>query len=250
MVSFENLVFDPTFYAFGTVIVCFLTATVVIAIMKLRGSKSIEVRKLVMGTVLFALGAIVTTVGVVLLSFLSRSGEIDPFLYLQSEFLDIYFGFGLILSGIQFTVYAGGSKLASTFRALTWLTFAASSTISAAFLLNRATYAVSFSGSTMHVAQQLVFWLPVFLTSCIGLVVLPVLALRAGDSGLRSHASLFAVSILLVLVGCLKESNLIPSSGDPLRDLLVSFVPFTTGSVILLLAASRLPSSYARKLGV
>jgi hypothetical protein len=105
--------------------------------------------------------------------------------------------------------------------------------LSLVYLLNPATYTISYSGTTQHVAQQTVFWIPAFLTLSFGIVALLPAALRSQEVNVRRHAFWFVLFATLVLVGLLKEATVIPSSGDPLADLLLAFVPFTAGSLSL-----------------
>ncbi|HEV2389781.1 MAG TPA: hypothetical protein VGS04_03560 [Nitrososphaerales archaeon] len=88
-----------------------------------------------------------------------------------------------------------------------------------------------------HVAQQAVFWLPPFVVSVAGAVAVLFFALKLRDSAVRRHAVWFGSFFGLELIGMLRESALIPSSGDPLVDLLVAFIPFTAGGLCLLASA-------------
>ena len=56
-----------------------------------------------------------------------------------------------------------------------------------------------------------------------------------------TSACLLAAFAGLALAGMLRESDMIPSSGVPLLDLIIAFGPFTAGAVALWRAAWSLP---------
>lgn len=86
-------------------------------------------------------------------------------------------------------------------------------------------------------AQQVVFWLPHFTTIIIGGVEFSYYALLSKVEPVRSQAIWFALLFLLVLIGSLRESALIPL-GDPFVDFLVAYVPFTAAGICLLRSAT------------
>jgi hypothetical protein len=77
-----------------------------------------------------------------------------------------------------------------------------------------------------RVSQQVVLYLPLF----VGLALIAIRALRVGDSRLGAFA-------LLIFVGVIRESGVIPSFGDAYLDLLAAFVPFTLAAMLLCLIA-------------
>jgi hypothetical protein len=120
--------------------------------------------------------------------------------------------------------------------------------IALAYLFDPGTYTVTTIAGTRHVAQEPVFWLPAFVTMLVGLVSLPIATARTGavDPTERRQARLVASCFGLCILGSMKESNFIPSLGDPLLDMLLAFVPYTAASLCLLLSAMGLRRSGPR----
>jgi hypothetical protein len=181
---------------------------------------------------------------------LLRGGLLGGFLYQQTQFLAVYVGAAMILYGLDRTVIpVNGPGLQpqranreTKLRAVLWITFAASIVIAVAYLFSPSTYIVIVSGATRHVAQEMVFWLPIFVTFATGVAGVPVFALRCKDASIRRHAAWFGLFFVLELFGVLRESTLIPSDGDPFADLLVAFVPFAAGGISLFGSALSLRS--------
>jgi hypothetical protein len=246
----ENIVFDPTYYGMTVVIVLLALAAAVFALgLRIKFTDPRQ-RVRAAGTGLAALGfAVVFVVATVSLALL-REGLLGGFLYQQTQFLAAYVGTAMMLYGLDRTMIpanGAGSQphhanRETKLRAALWIAFAVSVVVAFAYLLNPSTYTVTVSGATRHVAQQTVFWLPTFVTFGVGVVGLPVFALRCKDAAIRGHAVWFGLFFVLELFGVLRESTLIPSAGDPLADLLVAFVPFTAGGLCLFASALSLRS--------
>lgn len=250
--SLENLVFDPTYYGLTILI---MTVAVVSAILTFRfrsGLTDRGERARARGLVVASLGFIVVFIAATAFLALLRTGVLGGFLYLQAQFLVVYVGSAMMLYGVDATVLSVKDAGAQShhegrrtkLRAALWLAFALSVATAVAYLFNPSTYTVTASGSTQYVAQEGIFWLPPMVTFLAGIVGLPLFALTRKESAVRRHAAWLGLFFMLELLGALKESNLIPSSGDPYTDLLVAFVPFTAGAFCLLVSTRSLRSTW------
>jgi len=246
--SLENTIFDPTLYALTALIGLVAILTAIICV-RTRGMLSDQgQRSRAIGTGMSALGYSIVLVAAISLLTLMRDGVVSGFIYLQAEFIVAYLASAMILYGVDKTVFPmkGSASRPSNARreirarAAIWAAFFVSVGIALAYLLNPSTYTVTSTGLVQHVAQQGVFWLPAFFTVVVGALTVPVFAVRRSDGATRRHAIYLSLFFFLVPIGMSKESNLIPSLGDPLLDMLVAFVPFTAASFCLLLSATRL----------
>jgi hypothetical protein len=141
----------------------------------------------------------------------------------QLRFALFYVGFGLVLAGMEHLAWPLGTG-SRTYR-WRWLgrsAYGAAIVLAAPFLLDPASYTTSHG----RVAQQTVFYLPLVVVLLIGLVLTLALATREPcDRALRRARLWFGAFSGLALVGVLREATVIPSSGEPLVDLLVAFGP-------------------------
>ena len=235
------MVFDPTYYLLALTLTFVLLCTAVLALRLSRRLGTMGDRDKAKGTGLIAAGALIANTGAVSLIAILRDGMIGGVLYLQVEFLIVFLGFGAVFYGIETILLATYSSNGSARwprskvkqKALISAAYALAVVFSLVYLLNPATYTVSYSGTTHHAAQQTVFWIPAFLALSLGIVALLPAALRSQEVDVRRHASWFVTFAALVLIGLLKEATVIPSSGDPLTDLLLAFVPFAVGAFSL-----------------
>ncbi|HEY6283249.1 MAG TPA: hypothetical protein VIW22_04920 [Nitrososphaerales archaeon] len=238
--TFENLVFDPTLYGL-TALVTLVSLGAAILALRRRGSEPSRA----LGTGLVAIGyAIILGVAISLLA-LVRAGGLGGVQYLQIEFTAAYAGCATLMYGIDRVMFANGSgQRKRTLRGALWSMFFVSLGIGFAYLLNPLTFMVTTVGGTQHVAQESVFWLPPSVTLIAGAVGLPAIV-RANDKDItvRKHSLWLALFFIAIIAGVLKESNAIPSLGDPLVDMLVAFIPFTVGSLCILKSATMLPRS-------
>lgn len=232
--TFENLVFDPTLYGLSATVVLISLGAAYLAL-RSRGLA----RGRALGTGLVAIGYAAIVLVDISLLVLFRVGTLGGVLYLQVEFAASTVGCLLVLYGLDRVVFANGSAGdAKKARAVMWTIFAISAGIAMAYLLDPLTYPVTAVAGTRHVAQEPVFYLPAFVTLVAGAAGLPVAIFRmsGGRSPERRHAAWVAAFFALGIAGVLKESDLIPSLGDPLLDMLVAFVPFTAASVCILMS--------------
>jgi hypothetical protein len=228
--------FDATYYSLVTCMIALLVSTVIVA----RFSR-VKDRKIAVGTAYASLGALITLVGSAILLALSRSSAFNGFLYQQLQFSTAYAGFAIFLFGLdsgllsnQFT----GINLKRV-RIFVWGSYFLAVAVSSLFLFNPATYKVTIIGSQEHVAQQTVFWFPLFLALVVSALTAFYIS-RKNNISLRRYSILFGLCCSLILLGTLRESTIIPSAGDPLTDLLVAFLPFIAGSFCILMAARSL----------
>jgi len=252
--SFENIVFDPTYYFLAAALTIVFLYTTVLGLRMRKRSVVTADRDRALGTSLVAIGALVANAGAGTIVALGRNGLIGGVLYLQVEFLIVYAGFVALLLGIERIVLAAHASDSSLrwprskgeLRVLLWSAYVLAVGVSAVYLLNPATYTITHSGGTEHVAQQTVFWLPVFLTLSFGIVALLPATLKSEEVNVRKHAFWFILFATLVLLGLLREATVIPSSGDPLTDLLVAFIPLSVGGFSLYLGSRTLDLTSSR----
>jgi hypothetical protein len=231
--SFENLVFDPTYFALTgfTVLVALLAA---FAALRNRGSSTdVRGRAMSAGLGLASVGFASVIAGAALLIAMLRSNQIGGVLYLQVEFGMAYFASALIMLGAIMS-----ARVNPRLRNASWLAFALSVCIAAFYLLNPSTYVITSTGGIEHAAQEEVFWVPAFTAMVIGATSLVSQRFRSIE--VRGFSTWYALFFIAEFVGILRESTIIPSLGDPLLDLLAAFVPFSAGSVFLLISARNL----------
>jgi hypothetical protein len=232
--------FDATYYALVTCMIALLVSTIIVA----RFSR-VKDRKIAVGTAYFSLGALITLVGSAILLALGRSSALNGFLYQQLQFSTAYAGFAIFLFGLdsgllsnQFT----GINLKRV-RIFVWCSYFLTIAVSSLYLFNPATYKVTIIGSQEHVAQQTVFWYPLFLALVISALTAFYISSRKNSVSFRRYAIWFGLCCSLILLGTLRESTVIPSAGDPFADLLFAFLPFIAGSFCILMAARSLHQS-------
>ncbi len=241
--------FDVIYYSLSGTIILTLLCTVFYGFKIRRALADPLQRNRALGLSLTALGMGVSVIGGVLLTDLARSGALSDLLEQQARFSVFYAGNGLILYGIDAT--ASAARQSDPFlsderrwvllRVLLWASFAIAVLIAALYLFNPGTYTFTYKGNRQHAVQQQVFYLPLFVTTAIGAILLPFLAVRSKDAALRGHLIWFGLFAAFVGVGLLRESVIIPLSADPLIDMLVAFVPFTVAGISLCLAVRSLP---------
>lgn len=247
--SLENIIFDPTYYGLTALIVVLALAASILSLRLGRSSADGKQRVRATGTGLAALGFVVVFIAATTFLALLRAGALGGILYQQAQFSVVYVGIALMLYGVERSVTTAETSDPQSkrprernLRAAIWIAFAVSVVVALIYLFNPSTYTVNVSGGTQHVAQQGVFWLPAFVAFAAGVGGLPVFALMTRDAAARRHAIWFGLFFVIELLGILKESLVIPSSGDPFVDLLAAFIPFTVGGLCLLASALTLRS--------
>jgi hypothetical protein len=218
-----------------------LVYTTFLGFKKRRNLSNPTYKNQAIGIALAALGFAITILGGVSLDILTKRGIISDLLFQQSHFSILYVGLAMILFGIDASLITTQKLFQSLSnlhvkqqRILLWGLFIATTTISVFYLFTLS------AGPSQHVSQQLVFYLPIIFVVLAGIIELPMLAIISKNSPLSKHLTWFSLSMFLILVGSLREATIIPSSGEPLIDLLVAFGPFTAASFCLYLSCRSL----------
>jgi hypothetical protein len=248
--SLENLVFDPTYYALTALVLVLSSSSFFIALRN-RG-KFVDSRKegAALGIGLIALGFSVIFLIAFILLALFRIGSLGGFLYLQMEFILVYAGCTLVIFGVSKGMFSHREldtpthrrsfDIETMVRSAPWLAFVFSVGIALIYLFNPQTYTVTVVGGIRHVAQETIFWLPPFVTILVGALSALILTIKETERTIRVAMTWLELFFVSEIVGLLKESNLIRSFGDPYVDLLAAYVPFTLGSIFLLMSARKI----------
>jgi hypothetical protein len=246
--SLENAVFDPTLYGLTALIAVVALCAAIFGLRANARFTNPAQKGRAAGTGLVALGFAVIVVTEIAFLVLMRAEIIGGYLYQQAQFSVAYAGSAMILYGVgraAFAAIAQEGELSSVgpmakLRQMMWIVFLVSVVVSAAYLFDPLTYTVTSVGGTPQVAQELVFWLPVFVTLAAGAIGMTVSSVRSRTAAVRRHAVWFSLFFFSVIFALLRESTIIPSSGDPLVDLLAAFVPFAVGSICMCMSALNL----------
>lgn len=225
--------YDSTYDLLVAAIVGLLSSAIFMGLRKSLGDP--ENRNRAIGTALISLGTLVSLVVGVSLDIMAKNSLIGDLLYQQAHFSVIYAGFALILSGIDLAILRAMKPRSLT--ALVWVLFAVSVVVTASFLFDASTYTITYSGSFEHVAQQKIFYLPVFLALTVAAAgpLVAVLTTRKIALARQLYLILLGLFSIFAFVGMLREATITPSSGDPLTDLLAAFVPFLAASICIFL---------------
>ncbi len=231
-----NTFYDLTYYGLAGGLAVVLVATAGGTLVRRRDMTDRWSRAAALGVSSAALGTLLPlVVGVSLNAVASITGDL---FYQQAHFLLFYLGFGLVLYGIDRVAAANMAIVASPLRVFAWGAFAASVAFAGYFLLDQSTYTVAQADGRERVAQQGVFFLPLFTVLLIGAVGLPAVALVSRARGAaRRQLFWFGAYAGLAFLGMLREATVTPSSGEPFVDLLVAFGPFTLAGICLYLAS-------------
>ena len=211
----ENAVFDPTLYGLTVLIAIVALCAVILGLRANTRFTNPAQKGRATGTGLVALGFAVIVVTEIALLVLMRAEIIVGYLYQQAQFSVTYAGSAMILYGIDRAAFAAGeqegelSSVGSTtkLRPMMWIVFLVSVVVSAAYLFDSLTYTVTSSGETQHVGQELVFWLPVFVTLAAGSIGTTVLAVRCKTAAFRRHAVWFSLFFFSVIFALLSPSS-------------------------------------------
>jgi hypothetical protein len=184
--------------------------------------------------------------GVALVAFgtaLALSGGLvaDGFLksspwFQQVRFGFYFVGFGLLVVGTMMVIRAAASGRSRRWRTLPFALlglFVASLAVSVPLVTIRSTFVLN---QYQEQVQVPVYWLPMLVPTAAGAIALFVVAVGAARRS-RARAVCVGVFEALIFIGLLRESELLPDLGDPLVNLLVSFVPFVIGGIVLAVGA-------------
>jgi len=237
--------FDLIYYLFTIVTILTLGTAIFLGVLRNRSTKEKSLRNLRIAVVLVSSGAIIDFAWAVLLTALSRSGGwwdslSGGLFYQQATYSVIYAGTALVLFGITRSLQtfweSAGIKTKTRASIALWITYLLAVVVSLVYLFNPGTYTITYSGIIAHVAEQRIFWLPAFLALAIGTAIFSIGATKIANSSMRRGSILTALFCVLLFLGSLRESNIIPSTGDPLSDLLLAFAPFAASAFCLMLS--------------
>jgi MFS family permease len=232
--------FDVIYYSLAIGILLALAYSSISALYLRRSSDHLTLRKRALGIIWIALGTAIALLGGLFAdSFLKNSAYFQQvrFALYDAGFALIVLGFTTILVASQ-VAYAMPRYLSNTkqVRYLVWFLFLGAMVVSTFFLLDPITFIRNQFGFQ---TQQSIYFLPLLIAVFAGSVLLYLFALGIQERAGRSPLLWLAAYAVLVFVGLLRESLILPDLGDPLIDLLVAFVPFLLGSICLSLAAIR-----------
>lgn len=186
-----------------------------------------------------ALGTLIAlTSGLIADALLKRSH-----LFQQVRFSGYYLGFALITAGMIAVVNAGqpatgltgGVSRSRSLRIVMWAAFLLPLAIAAVYLLDRHTFITNVYDVQV---QRKIYWAPMLATTISGAAALFLSAWQRRTMRDFAIAAWMAVFALLIFVGLLRESLIVPDLGDPLANLLAAFGPFALAGICLSLAAS------------
>ena len=228
----DDLAFDALYWAFGGVMLLTLAATVARSTADLRHG-SVD-RSRAEATLVAAVGALLAlVVGFGLNGLRSVTGDL---FYQQAHFAAFYVAFGLVLWAFDRVGMTGSrtSRAGRVLRTTAWAAFALATVVAMAELLAPEGYRI-VSGGDVRYVQQPAFFLPVLVVLVVGTAWLPSWVSGAWRKTTRPWLAAFAAFMLL---GILREATIIPSTDEPLLDLLLAFVPFMVAVLCLYRAAS------------
>jgi hypothetical protein len=219
--------FDLIYYGLSIVMLGLMSYTIVAGVALQRTIADPLARREAAGVGLAAIGAFLTLVGGVVFLDLFRARQLTGLHYQQVQFVDFYVAFALFLHGVLAT--------ARRWPLLVWLGFVVAVVIASVFLFNPNSYTYTHSGSRINAVQQLVFWVPLFYVTAVGILLLPFRVMHGSW-----HPLWFAFCCATLLAGLLRESTIIPSLGSPELDLLVAFLPFLVATFCLFMTVRTL----------
>jgi hypothetical protein len=185
------------------------------------------------GILAIGIGASVTLVAGFSLNAL-RSVTGDLF-YQQVHFALFYVAFGMILWGFDRVGMFGdhASRPGRAARTMVWAAFALATGLAVVGLLTPDSYRIVSGGEERYVQQPL-FFLPLFVVLAAGAARLRIWLDPDERGMMRSWLAALAACMLL---GMVRESNILPATNQPIVDLLLAFGPFTLAALCLLRAA-------------
>ena len=218
--------FDEIYVGFNVAMAGFLIATIGLGVYRRHRADSRASRASTSGAALLAVGT-----GIALGGGLIADAVLKATPWFQQVRFGLYdIGFTGVVWG-TIVVLRGcvpSPARARIVRALVIL-FALSLVVGAIFVFIPATFVLN----RYHEQVQLVvYWLPLLVASAGGCLALLCGAAIRG-AVLIARMRLMAAFEGLLFLGLLRESEILPDLGDPLVNLLVSFVPFVAGAVFL-----------------
>ncbi|ALE05648.1 hypothetical protein AL755_09405 [Arthrobacter sp. ERGS1:01] len=220
--------FDAIYYSMNAAVFLLLAAAVGRGIVLTRRpgiASDIEHGR---GTVFAGAGTMVALAGGLMADALLKTS-----VWFQQVRFGLYFlGFALIMVGTC-TILRGSERegigFLSHIRRILLPLFALTVIISGFFLSAPETF---IHNSNNQQIQLAVYWLPLLLPTAVGSIALFSAAALSRSEGRRRTILVGAFESLLFL-GLLRESGILQDLGDPLINLLVSFVPFMLAALFL-----------------
>ena len=225
-------VFDFLYWSLGGIMLVAFIAAIARSVAGLRRPSADRLQG--EGILAIGIGASLTlVVGFSLNALRSVTGDL---FYQQVHFALFYVAFGLILWGFDrvgmFGDHSSRPRLAA--RAIVWAAFAVATGLAVVGLLTPDSYRIVSGGDDRYVQQPL-FFLPLFVVLAAGAARLPIWLDTAQRATVRPWLAALAACML---VGMLRESNILPATNQPILDLLLAFGPFTLAALCLYRAAS------------
>lgn len=191
------------------------------------------------GTTWIAVGTAVALAGGL---FADAALKSNP-LFQQVRFGFYYAGFALVVLG---TVLVAGDRSAvqrwRTPSMLLVLAYGVSVVIAGVFVTVPATFVLNRYHEQVQLAG---YWVPLLVATAGGTVTLLLSSRRTRAAAPPWRLRLVAAFEALVLVGLLRESGIVPDLGDPVENLLIAFLPFVGGGVLLAVSSVGRPHQLA-----
>jgi uncharacterized membrane protein YidH (DUF202 family) len=232
-----NTIYDATYAGLSAVMALVLLATVVRGARQRATATDPSRRTQATAIMVAAVGVLASLVaGVGLQAIRSTTGDL---LYQQVHFAVFYVGFGLVLVGSDRVVSddrtADPSPVSPDgwrrWRWTLWGIWAAATAVGVAKL---ATAGVGAPQADRRVPQEPIYFLPVLVALVIVTVVMLALAGRTSDRGWRRQVVIwFGLFGGLLFIGFLREATIVPSTNEPIVDLLLAFGPFAAATLCL-----------------
>ena len=231
--------FDLIYPTLNVLFVVGLAGAVILGVVQSRRATLPAERLLGRGGAISAVGTAITLAGGLFADALLKSSY-----WFQQVRFGIYFvGFALVIIGLNSIIRAAiGTRegnIARMPRLLAAL-FVICCAIAIVFLALPSTFVLN---QYREQIQLPIYWLPLLVGSLAGSIMLFAVARSAGE--LRRRATYAGVFAALLFFGLLREAGIIPDLGDPIVNLLISFIPFVVAAGFLDIAVwprRRLPA--------
>jgi len=231
--------FEFLYLGLAAALVVILSAAAATGLMRWRRPGEDRTRQIALGIALAAGSLEVALLaGVLLDSIKETTGEL---FFQRAHFAIFYVAFATLLYGsdrVASNVLDNdrnplAPRIAKRFRLALWSGYALTVLVALWALAGAGSPSASPGQGAPHVPQQPIYSLPVFYSLVISAIAMLALAARLRKGSEWPLLVCFAAATLFGLLGSLREAAVIPSSGDPVGDLLLAFGPFTcTGACL------------------
>jgi hypothetical protein len=219
--------FDVIYPALNVLFIVGLGAAVIVGVVQSRRATLPAEKVLGRGAALAAVGTAVTLAGGLFADALLKSSY-----WFQQVRFGVYFvGFALVIIGLNSIIRAaietreGNVGRLPRFLAAVFVLCCA---IAIVFLAVPSTFVLN---QYREQIQLPIYWLPLLVGSLAESIAL--FAVARGAGGLSRRVSYAGVFAALLFFGLLREAGVIPDLGDPVVNLLISFIPFVVAAVFL-----------------